>query len=143
MLQPATSNSKYRPKKSRIKGEPSDMRWEEFQNLERKKRIQLIQELIPIGLMAVSEELQREVAELLDDHASKPEEEREDLKRYGSNPGTIRLSDQILPVRVPRLRGRSGEFPLESYRQLHANPELDSESVFRKVSKGVSIFSSR
>lgn len=114
------------------------MRWEEFQNLEKKKRIQLIQELIPIGLMAVAEELQREVAELLDQDASKPTHEREELRKYGSNPGTVRLSDQILPVRVPRVRGRNGEISLESYRLLHANPELDSQSVFRKVSKGVS-----
>ena len=138
MLQADRSNSKGRPKKSRIKGDASDMRFEEFQRLEKRKRLRLIQELIPIGLMAVSEELQREVAELLEEDASKPEEERDELRRYGSNPGTVRLSDQILPIRVPRVRGRSGELPLESYQLLHAHPELDSESVFKKVSKGVS-----
>jgi putative transposase len=138
VVQASSSGHSRRSKKIRIKGDPSEMLWEEFQNLERRRRIQLIQELIPIGLMAVSEELQREVSELLDADASKPEPHRQDLKRYGSNPGTVRLSDQILPVRVPRLRGRDGELSLESYRLLHAHPELDAESVFKKVSSGVS-----
>jgi transposase-like protein len=114
------------------------MLWEEFQKLERKRRIQLIQELIPLGLIAVAEELQREVSELLEEDEARPKRERKGLRRYGSNPGTVRLSDQILPIRVPRLRGLDGEQALESYEQLHAHPHLDSESVFRKVSKGIS-----
>jgi transposase-like protein len=125
-----------RAKKTRVKGDPNSMLWREFQELERRKRIQLIQELIPIGLMAVSEELQKEVEELLsaDQHAKQPK----GLKKFGSNPGTVRLGDRILPVRVPRLRSEEGEVTLESYKILHGHPELDSQSVFRKVSKGVS-----
>ena len=138
MLQPEQIKPRGRPRKCRVKGDPIEMRWEEFQKLERLRRIQLIHELIPIGLMAVSEELQREVSELLDEDSSKPKSERQELKRYGSNPGTVRLSDQILPIKVPRVRGLMGELSLESYKLLHAHPELDSESVFRKVAKGVS-----
>lgn len=138
MLQTESVNRRGRPRKNRVKGNPSEMRWEEFQKLEKRRRIQLIHELIPIGLMAVAEELQREVSELLDQDSSKPESERQELKRYGSNPGTVRLSDQILPIKVPRVRGLQGELSLESYKLLHSHPELDSESVFRKVAKGVS-----
>ena len=120
-----------RPKKTRLKGDASSMLWKEFQELERQKRIQLIQELIPIGLMAVSEELQKEVRELLS-------ESPKGLKKFGTNPGTVRLGDQILPIRVPRLRNENGEVALESYKILHGHPDLDSRSVFKKVSKGVS-----
>ena len=138
MVEPESIKPRGRPRKCRVKGDPTEMRWEEFQKLERLRRIQLIHELIPIGLMAVAEELQREVSELLDEDSSKPKSERQELKRYGSNPGTVRLSDQILPIKVPRVRGLTGELSLESYKLLHAHPELDSESVFRKVAKGVS-----
>jgi putative transposase len=138
VLKPESLRARGRPRKCRVKGDPPKMRWEEFQNLERQRRIQLIHELIPLGLMAVAEELQREVSELLDEDISRPESERQGLKRYGSNPGTVRLSGQILPVKVPRVRGLMGELSLESYKLLHAHPELDSESVFKKVAKGVS-----
>lgn len=125
-----------RSKKTRVKGDPSSMLWKEYQELERRKRIQLIQELIPIGLMAVSEELQKEVSELLQN--DQIQESSKGLKKYGSNPGTVRLGDQILPIRVPRLRSDDGEVTLESYKILHGHPELDSQSIFKKVSKGIS-----
>ena len=126
---------KPRSKKTRVKGDPSLMLWKEYQELERRKRIQLIQELIPIGLMAVSEELQKEVSELLKSDQS--DANPKGIKRFGTNPGTVRLGDQILPIRVPRLRSEFGEVPLESYKLLHGHPDLDSESIFNKVSKGV------
>lgn len=140
MVSIGADSAKCRARKTRIKGEPTGMLWDEFQALERRKRIQLIQELIPIGLMAVAEELEREVAEILEnaEAASDRNGNAAKIKRYGSNPGTVRLGDRILPIRVPRLRSSEGEVPLGSYRMLHGHPELDSESIYRKVSKGVS-----
>lgn len=136
MLEVGNVGCNQRPKKTRVKGESNSMLWKEYQDLERKKRIALIQELIPIGLMAVAEELQNEVTELLKGDETDAAPKR--IKKYGSNPGTIRLGDQILPIRVPRLRGDQGEIALESYKLLHGHPDLDSQSVFKKVSKGVS-----
>jgi len=128
------ANTGVRSKKSKVIGAPSKMDHREFQKLEQKRRIQLIQELIPIGLMAVSEELQKEVAGLFETEKEEPT----GLKKHGTNPGTVRLGDRILPIRVPRLRNDEGEVSLEAYRLLHGHPELDSDSVFRKVTKGVS-----
>lgn len=137
MVSTGIESARGRVRKTRIKGEPTEMLWDEFQALERRKRIQLIQELIPIGLMAVAEELEREVAEILENSVVGPDRNAK-IKRYGSNPGTVRLGDRILPIRVPRLRNDEGEVPLGSYRMLHGHPDLDSESIYRKVSKGVS-----
>ncbi len=136
MVDEGTFGEPRRVKKSKTKGEPRSMLWEEFQKLERKKRIALIQELIPLGLMAVSEELKREVEEIFGAQEDNPKSKR--VKKYGSNPGTVRLGERILPIRVPRLRDEVGEISLESYKLLHGHPDLDSESVFRKVSKGIS-----
>lgn len=135
MLEDLSPSRKMRVKKTRVKGDPNLMLWKEYQELERQKRIQLIQELIPIGLMAVSEELQKEVKELLE--SDQTNARSKGIKRFGTNPGTVRLGDQILPIRVPRLRDEAGEVPLESYKLLHGHPGLDSESIFNKVSKGV------
>ena len=37
--------------------------------------------------------------------------------RHGSNPGSVRLEDQRLPIRVPRVRGEGGEIPLPAMRR--------------------------
>ena len=66
-------------------------------------RIEAIQWLIPLGLKAVTEELQRAVVEL-----ARPRYERkgsdQPLRRWGSQPGSVYLGDQKLPVDVPRVR---------------------------------------
>ena len=63
-------------------------------------RAVLIQELIPLGLMAISEELQREVQQLSGERYERKNDGGP--RRYGSNPGTVRLMGQALPVRVPQ-----------------------------------------
>jgi len=95
----------------------------------------LIQELIPLGLTAVAEELQNEVAELAGPRHGRKTAGRP--SRYGTNPGTVRLAGQVLPIRVPRLRGTEGEIPLVSYQRLHRGKAVD-EGLFRKVLRGIS-----
>ena len=53
-------------------------------------RYELIQMLIPLGLKAVEEELQREVEQLVGQGASRSPENR----RWGKNPGSVYLGDQ-------------------------------------------------
>ena len=36
--------------------------------------------------------------------------------RYGSNPGTVVLDGQKVPIRVPRVRSEQAEIPLRSWR---------------------------
>lgn len=77
-------------------------------------RIALIQALIPLGLQAVAEVLQQEVATL-----AGPRYAREDgaphLVRWGRQPGSVYLADQKLPIQVPRVRNRQAaiEVPLQ------------------------------
>jgi hypothetical protein len=53
-------------------------------------RFELIQMLIPLGLKAVEEELQREVEQWVGHGASRSPENR----RWGKNPGSVYLGDQ-------------------------------------------------
>ena len=64
-------------------------------------RITLIQELIPVGLMAVEKALQEEVSRL----AGIPyNPEGGDRKRWGYNLGSVFLGHQKISIRVPRVR---------------------------------------
>ena len=62
-------------------------------------RLTLIQQLIPLGLMAVEEILQEEVTHL----AGEPYIGRS-RQRWGSNPGSIYSGDQKVAIAVPRAR---------------------------------------
>jgi putative transposase len=100
-------------------------------------RVKLIQELIPLGLMAVEEMLQAEVTELAGQRY-----QRQTAKagvRWGRQPGSVYLADQKLPVQVPRVRDLqvSEEVSLESYQRFQQPREAD-EGVLRKVVAGLS-----
>jgi transposase-like protein len=115
--------------KNVVKGEPDMLTREEFEREERAVRIALIQRLIPLGLMAAVEELQREVASLA--------EASEGVYRHGSNPGTVLLGSQKVPIQVPRVRGPQGEIPLESYKLLHEGVGID-QSIVSQLFGGMS-----
>ena len=124
-------------KKDRRMGAPSELDWEAIEALRTEMRVELIQELIPLGLAEVGRVLDEEVERLAGPrHARKGEGEV--IYRHGSNPGSVRLGGQRHPVRVPRVRGLEGEARLESYERLHwAAGEVD-EGLFRKVLLGIS-----
>jgi len=63
-------------------------------------RIALIQQLIPIGLMAVEEALQTEVTELAGERYSRDENPN---RRWGSNRGSVHLGNQKHSIFVPRV----------------------------------------
>lgn len=67
---------------------------------------------------------------------NKPEEGR--YSRWGSNPGTIRIGEEKVPIRVPRIYDKQTNQTSspETYHQLQT--ELPSEEVMRKVLLGVS-----
>lgn len=133
----AGDNSRRRRKKKLI-GPAKDVNFDDFDKLALEERVALIQELIPLGLMAVARELSREVEELVGARYARAEEDSKP-RRFGYNEGTVRLGGRIVPIKVPRVRDDRGEIPLRSYQALHSNPELDSQSVLRKVISGVSI----
>jgi len=101
-------------------------------------RVALIQALIPIGLEAVGEELEREVERLAGPRHSR----KEGLPghyRWGAQGGSVYLCDQKVKTRVPRVRNvlEKSEVALESYRLLH-KPRKGDEGVMRKVLYGLS-----
>ena len=100
-------------------------------------RIETIQLLIPLGLQAVAEELDRAVVEL-----AGPRYHRKDTtqpnRRWGSQQGSVYLGDQKLPVTVPRVRNvKSGkEISLEAYQSLQTPRNMD-EGLLLRMLKGI------
>lgn len=98
----------------------------------------MIQELIPLGLKAVSEALTQEVNAL-----AGPRYGRGDgnpaIVRWGRQPGSIYLADQKLPIAVPRVRdrGRGREVSLATYEHFQTPRALDV-GLFRRVLGGLS-----
>ncbi len=126
-----------RGKKDRRLGEPREVSWEEIEALELDPRVELIRQLIPLGLAEVGRMLEEEVEQLAGQrHARKTEDDRH--CRHGHNPGSVRLGGQRHPVRVPRVRGPAGESRLAAYEQLHGSPGEMDEGLFRKVLLGIS-----
>ena len=98
----------------------------------------MIQALIPLGLRAVEETLQQEVAALAgaryahaDGHPG--------IARWGTQRGSIYLADQKLPISVPRVRDlqAKAEVPLPTYVGLQT-PRARDVGLFRRVLAGIS-----
>ena len=97
----------------------------------------MIRSLIPLGLMHVHELLDDEVKELAGErYARKDELERG--RRHGTNPGTVGLAGQRVPIRVPRVRSQEGvEIPLRSYEALNDGGEVN-DLLLKRVLYGIS-----
>jgi transposase-like protein len=110
---------------------------EQIEALEVDARIELIRELIPLGLAEVARTLDEEVERL-----AGPRHQRKGADgapyRHGSNPGSVQLGGQRHPVRVPRVRSEAGEVRLNTYEQLHGGAGHVDEGLFRKVLLGIS-----
>ena len=118
----AKMSSVLRPVRKRKKGRtlgPVDIiRREDDADLEVDAKVELIRSWVPLGLMHVEEWLDAEVTALAGERYA-----RQDAsvggRRHGSNPGTVGLAGQRVPLRVPRLRHVAGsEMPLRSYEAL-------------------------
>jgi len=98
-------------------------------------KAELIQMLIPLGLKAVSDLLQKEVRMLAGvryRHQGGP-------LRWGKQPGSVYLGDEKFRIEVPRVRDaeKNTELGLESYARLQRPRELD-EGVMKRVLLGLS-----
>lgn len=96
----------------------------------------LIQALIPLGLEAIGEQLQVEVARLTGVRHGREGENY----RWGHQNGSIYLKDQKFPIRVPRVRGvqSNSEVPLESYQRFKHPLSDDNGQTFKKLLHGLS-----
>ena len=124
-------------KKSRRLGEVEVVSRDEFAEFEVDSKVEMIRALVPLGLMHVQELLDDEVTELAGArHARKESAMRG--RRHGSNPGTVRLAGQRVPIRVPRVRSvAGGEIPLRSYEAARGQGEVD-DVLLKRVLYGIS-----
>ena len=90
----------------------------------------------PLGLMHVQETLDQEVTALAGvRYARKATATRG--RRHGSNPGTVGLAGQRVPIRVPRVRSVAGsEIPLRAYDALRGAREANGV-LLRRVLYGI------
>ena len=97
----------------------------------------MLAQRVPLGLMHVHELLDDEVKELAGErYARKDELERG--RRHGTNPGTVGLAGQRVPIRVPRVRSQEGvEIPLRSYEALNDGGEVN-DLLLKRVLYGIS-----
>ena len=100
-------------------------------------RIEAIQWLIPLGLQAVAEELQKAVVELAGPRYQRKASDQP-LRRWGSQLGSVYLADQKLPVDVPRVRNVANdtEVPLDVYQALQTPRQMDGGLLLRML-KGI------
>jgi len=94
-----------------------------------------IQELIPLGLQRVAEELQQEVKSLV----GRRHERGSDNSRWGWQPGSVYLRDQKVPMMRPRVRNTklNQEVPLTLYQRLQEPLKADGQTVL-KLLNGIS-----
>ena len=124
-------------KKSRVLGEVEVLSREEYSGLELDSKVEMIRALIPLGLMHVEELLDEEVKALAGERYARKEATLRG-RRHGSNPGTVGLGGQRVPVRVPRVRSvAGGEIPLRSYEELSPDGAVN-ELLLRRVLYGIS-----
>ena len=100
--------------------------------------VELIQALIPLGLMAVGDCLKADVARLAGARYRRGDGLAGHV-RWGRQRGSVYLADQKLPIQVPRVRNRltGQEAPLETYTRLQ-RPRGADAGLFRRVLKGLS-----
>jgi transposase-like protein len=122
-------------KRKRSLGEVRVLRREDYQGLELDAKVELIRSLIPLGLMHVQMVLDEEVEALAG--ARYVREDGANGTRHGSNPGTVVLDGQKVPIRVPRVRSEQAEIPLRSYQALHGTGTADG-GLLRRVLYGIS-----
>ena len=102
-------------------------------------KITVIQELIPLGLKAVADELQEEVKKLAGEKHSRGGSASSNNARWGRQQGSVYLRDQKFPISVPRVRdvAANREVPLETYRGLQ-RPFDDDEGAMCRLLHGLS-----
>lgn len=124
-----------RRKKSKVMQRASVLTRSEYEALDLDSRMALIQQLVPLALLAANEEMEREVDELAGPWYCRKRKAR--VHRNGSWPSSISLAGQRVPISVPRVRDCDGEIPLKSYELLREGRPGD-EQMFRRVLYGIS-----
>src|SRR5213596_2844699 len=117
-------------RRKRCLGEVRVLRREDYQGLELNAKVELMR-----GLMHVQMVLDEEVERLAGPRYAHAD--GAGGMRHGSNPGTVVLDGQKVPIRVPRVRSEQAEIPLRSYQSLHGTGLAD-DALLRRMLYGIS-----
>ena len=125
-------------KKVRTLGPVDVIDRKEYAELDVDTKVELIRSLVPLGLLHVEELLDAEVTALAGGRYA-----RKDAsvggRRHGSNPGTVGLAGQRVPIRVPRIRHVAGsEMPLRSYEATLHGERAVNDLLLKRVLYGIS-----
>ena len=124
-------------KKGRTLGAVDVIDREGYAELEVDAKVELIRSLIPLGLLHIEELLDEEVTALAGERYAR-KDPSVGGRRHGSNPGTVGLAGQRVPIRVPRIRHvTEREIPLRSYEALHGDRAVN-DLLLRRVLYGIS-----
>ena len=110
---------------------------EQYQDLDLDAKVDLIKELVPLGLMHVAGVLNEEVEALAGGRYERKGGQTAGV-RYGSNDGSVRLAGQRVRVQVPRVRGNRGEISLRSYAALKGERGEVDDLLLKRVLYGLS-----
>lgn len=116
---------------------PEAISLSEYGAMEMDSKIALIQELIPLGLMHVKEELQADVMRLAGERYK-----RNGLpghNRWTKQKGSVYIKDQKVPIVYQRVRDTINniEVPLSTYERLQS-PHREDEGLLKRVIHGLS-----
>jgi putative transposase len=118
-------------------GEAQVVSREAYTDVDLDAKVEMIRTLVPLGLMHVKELLDQEVTALAGERYAR-KAATTGARRHGSNPGTVGLAGQRVPIRVPRVRNVSGtEIPLRSYEALSADRGVN-DLLLKRVLYGIS-----
>jgi putative transposase len=124
-------------KKVRRLGEVNVINREAYAGFDLDGKVEAIRALVPLGLMHVNEMLDQEVVALAGERYVRKADSTNG-RRHGSNPGTVRLAGQRVPIRVPRIRTLSrSEIPLRSYEALSGENAVN-DLLLKRVLYGIS-----
>ncbi len=135
-VQQVGRQTKHRRVKSKLMKRAGMLSRKQYEALDLDSRVAVIQQLVPLGLLAAAELMEQEVTSVAGPWYGRKDPKRR-IYRNGMAQGSIKLAGQRVPIAVPRIIDEQGEVSLKSYRLLHDGDELD-ESMFRQVLYGVS-----
>lgn len=101
-------------------------------------RVAMVRDVTEIVRIVVNELFEDEVEDLAGARHSREKPHDGRYVRHGSNPGSIQIGEQRVPIRVPRVRDRvEGSCqPLETYQEMHTVAE-PSEGLMRAIALGI------
>ena len=101
-------------------------------------KMALIEHHMELARMLVREILDEEVCQLAGERYSRDKPYGGRYSRWGSNPGSVRIGEERVPVEVPRVRDNYEQqcHRLESYQALHGGVEL-SDHLYDNVLLGL------